>query len=200
MRRWLVCAFLFCSSLGYAAKITVDENGNWSIDGVDQKVKGKLETAKMIGDTVGDPFLPNVPVLVYRLPFNPNGGDVVLTDATIPTDLLRFLGGDPRLIFYSLVEDDTDTDLADQAGMIFGSIGRQPNTRSVPEGPKAGNEGNAFADWPPGLGDPGFSGNTTYRFISDAPVAPEPGSIGLLVCGASVLGFMGWRQRRARSR
>ena len=163
------------------AIVIVDENGNGTVNG-----------SPLISTIVADPTTGGgSSVLAYGIfPGTIVPGDVVLTENTDPTDVLRFVvsGTSPIgvLFFYSDQDGGIDT-LADNAGLP--SIVAPGTAVRTPEVALAG--GGAGLVYTPTSNQPGFipGVDTTYTFISDVP---EPGTLVLLVPAAALAL---WRRR-----
>jgi len=160
--------------------ITVDENCNGFINGF-----GSATLPCGFADDPGPGGLPNV--MTYNL-LNPPGlipGDVLLTDAGVFLDVIRF-NPNGTLVFYS-----DNVDGFDAGADTFGPPGAfYTNLISIPEvGLEFIGDGAIYI---PGPGQPGFvagaSAPVQYTFISDGQFPlPEPGTLGLL--GAGLLGL-----------
>lgn len=121
--------------------------------------------------------------LIYTLPAGvatPVAGDVLLTEGTTVTDLVRFTGR--LIIFYSGVGDADDNPLGD-TGI---TATRQSNVVSFPEVglPAPAISGRVYT---PTANQPGYLGpGTVYTIVSDGVVVPEPGT--LVLSGVLALG------------
>ncbi len=161
--------------------ITVDENGNGTIDGF----AGLQGLPSGFQDDPGPGGLNGV--LTYDM-LGPPGlvaGDVLLQEAGGILDVVRFNpdefgpgGGQGSLLFYSDNLDGYD-DLADTSGppgVLY------PNFIIIPEGTL----------YTPGPGQPGFvtgaSAPVVYDLISDVANVPEPATWGLLLVGFGAMG------------
>jgi hypothetical protein len=166
--------------------ITVDENGNGTL-----LFPGgpPIPTHGVLAADPGPGGLSSV--LTYNLLGPPSlvAGDVLLTDAGLLGDVIRFNPagtGNPAypasLLFYSDNIDGVDA-LGDTSGppRTF-----YTNTVIIPE---LGNELNNGAIYTPRAGQPGFVAgfNVTYDLISDGTGVPEPASITLLGFGLAGL-------------
>lgn len=167
--------------------ITVDENGNGTID----LSSGGGGVMSMLYGVVSDPGPGGLAsVLTYDM-MNPPGlviGDVVLHDESgALSDIIRFnpsdSGGYPfALVFYS---DGTNgfTSLADTVTPPFTLYSNVVHIAEI------GDAANSGAFYTPGPFDPGFipGFSVQYAFISDGtgpvPALPEPSSLLLLAIG-----------------
>jgi hypothetical protein len=176
--RWLILAGILPllaagAKPAAAAIIVVDELGNGFVDFTPM---GSAITADL-----GPGGLPMV--LTYgRLPFEGTQGDVLMQEANVTSDVLRF-PGDASLRSHSGISDDG----ADALGDFGLPTAFYPNQAFIPE---LGPEGNNRATYTPLPGQPGFdASNPTYVFVSDgvAQAAPEPGTLALT--GLGMLGM-----------
>jgi hypothetical protein len=123
-------------------------------------------------------------------------GDVILTEAGVPSDVIRFNpnqvgpgGGLGTLVFYSDNLDGVDS-LAD-IGLPTAFYANQVLILEV------GGEGDNGAVYIPVAGQPGFVAGAgapvEYHILSDVP---EPATFGLL--GIALMGLAGIRRMRTR--
>jgi hypothetical protein len=184
-----------------AIQISVDENGNGTINGFN----GISPLASALQNDPGPGGLTNV--LTYDL-FNPPGlvaGDVFLQDGVGGPifDVIRFnpseVGpgrGTGSLVFYSDNTDGFDS-RADTAGPPTANY---TNTITILE---VGTEGNNGAIYTPLAGQPGFVAGAAapvqYDFVSDGTLVPEPGTWGLMLLGLGGLGVALRSRRRTIS-
>lgn len=182
----------------FSVTLTIDENGNGRLTNTNG-FSGALPAA--LQNDPGPGGLNNV--LTYDL-LNPPGltsGDVAFTDADAGgavLDIVRFNasetcgpnGDTGCLVFYSDNIDGFDA-LADTVSPPGGTY---TNVISLPEVAIPGGDGVMYT---PTAGQPGFvagaGGPVTYILISDK--IPEPATLSLL--GAGLLGFAGYRRRKA---
>ncbi|HEV3167535.1 MAG TPA: PEP-CTERM sorting domain-containing protein, partial [Isosphaeraceae bacterium] len=157
--------------------ISIDENGNSNIG------PGFFSTDPGPGGLPG--------VLTYTLPFPGVQGDVVLLDAGVTLDVIRF-NGNGTALFYSDNTDgfDSKADTPSPPGQLYANVVRIP---------EVGPEGNNGATYTPLPGQPGFdpTAAVTYNFVSDGSL-PEPSSLVLLSSGFGLLGLGGWMRARKR--
>ena len=172
--------------------LTVDENGNGTLDGF-------IAPSALDFALVDDPGPGGLTgVLTYDMQ-NPPGlvsGDVLFLEGGLILDVVRFNasetgpgGGVGSLLFYSDNLDGFDAigDTPAPPGALY------PNNITIAEV-------NGIADYTPTVGQPGFVAGAgapvEYKFISDvgAPV-PEPGTWVMLLVGVGALGAAARRRR-----
>ena len=172
---------------------TVDENCNGTLNGF--LGPQALPCGFMMDPGPGG--LNNV--MTYDL-LNPPGlvaGDVLLTDAGVVLDVIRFNpnqrgpgGGLGTLVFYSDNVDGFDS-LADTVGPPLAFYANQVRV------PEVGTETVNGAVYIPVAGQPGFVAGADapveYHILSDVP---EPATFGLL--GIALMGLAGIRRMRTR--
>jgi hypothetical protein len=178
--------------------ITVDENGNGTINGF----AGLESLPSTLQSDPGPGGLASV--LAYSM-LNPPGltaGDVLLTDNGVTLDVIRFNPSETCvdqstgcLVFYSDNIDGFDSigDTSSPPGAFY------TNVISIPE---LGTESNNGAFYTPTVGEPGFVAGAavpvTYDFISDGSGAPVPEPMTLSLFGAGIVGAVAMRSRKTK--
>jgi hypothetical protein len=182
-----------CNPAAAATIVTLDENGNGSINfGAGPTfIPGSLQ------QDPGPGGQPAVLTYVLNAP-NLTAGDLLLTDGGLIDDLVRFnpagTGGVPNylssVLIYSSGVRGIDS-LADTLQLPFADYS---NTLTIPETTGGGVDGVQYT---PVSGQPGFIPGfaVTYAITSDVP---EPSSIFLMLSGAVF--YAGRRIGRARAR
>jgi hypothetical protein len=198
----VVCCLVIPAVADPCPVITVDENGNGTIDFTRGCGSGvKVATSGVLAPDPGPGGLPSV--LTYNLLGPPSlvAGDVLLTDGGAILDVVRFNpagtgspGYQASLLFYS-----DNIDGFDSRGDTFSPPGSSyTNQVRIPE---LGNEVNNGAIYTPLAGQPGFvtGFQVTYDLISDG-LGPVPEPTWIVLPGVFVMMLVGiWRKQRQRA-
>jgi len=158
--------------------ISIDEFG----DGIIDSVAGPFDLGyNLAPDPTGG--LKGWNVLIYNLPFAGVRGDVLVFNpderGNPLDDVIRFTGNSQAIFYADSIQGYTD--LADTPGP------------PQPLNPNQVSEEIPFDDivsYEPGPGAPGYdASNSGYNFYIDISAVPEPGTDGLLVIAAGMLGL-----------